>query len=180
MRAALVLLFTAFVVFLASTCAAQLQRGTEDTPAPITITPRDPVRVQTVHDSFRVPLPLRGYFVGSMVRMNQDTMTFVLGDGQPAVVHRDLIAGIETRVSHGSRGKHALIGAGIGMVFGATLGYATYDPNPDEWIIFTRSDTTFMSMVAFGVIGALIGTAVPAGEDWNAVPLDRVELKDHD
>jgi hypothetical protein len=124
-----------------------------------------------------VPLPLRGRFTGSMVGANQDTMTFVLDDGQPTVVHRDLIVGIETRVHHGSRGKHALIGAGLGMVFGAVFGYSTYDDSPDDFIVFSRSDTTFMGMVVFGAVGALVGSAVHAGDDWKDVPLDRVELK---
>jgi hypothetical protein len=161
------ILLTAALVFVPAAALAD--------ELPVAITPSDHVRVQTRHDPSRVPLPLRGQFVGSMVGMDRNTMTFVLEDGQPAVVHRDLIVGIETRV-HQSRGKHALIGAGVGMALGALIGYASYHDSQDEWVVFTRRDTTVMGMIAFGAIGALIGTVSEVGEDWKEVPLDRVEL----
>lgn len=176
MRAALSLFVTAFAVFQASICAAQ---GGAGGPGPIVITPADKVRIQTTYDPSRVPLPLRGQFVASVVGINQNTMTFVLGDGQPAVVHRDLIVGIQTSVDHGSRGKHALMGAGIGLLAGAMIGFAGGSDNPD-FMEFSRAEGAAIGAILLTPIGALIGTAVPAGQEWKAVPLDRVELSGND
>jgi len=176
MRAALSLFVTALVVVKASICAAQ---GGAGGPSPIVITPADKVRIQTTYDPSRVPLPLRGQFVASMVGMNPHTVTFVLNNGQPAVVHRDLIVGIQTSVDHGSRSKHALIGAGIGLMAGAILGFAGGSDDPD-FMEFSRAEGAAIGAILFTPICALIGTALPAGQEWKEVPLDRVELNSHD
>ena len=137
---------------------------------PVVVTPGDRVRIATVSDRDRVPMPLRGKFVGSITDFNSNNMTVVLEGGQPAIVHRDLIAGMETSVDRGSRGKHALIGAGLGLALGAALGAVS---GGDE--MFTAADTAAIFGILFTPIGAVFGALMPAGPTWKDVPLEQVE-----
>ena len=81
----------------------------------------------------------------------------------------------------GSRGKNALIGAGIGMLVSAVGAYNSElpdeceTPDPDQELCFTKSDAFVIGTVVIGVplavLGAVIGAATPPGERWEEVPL---------
>ena len=165
----------ALVLVGSSPAAAGIHRGpaTRDstsTPHPVVVTPADRVRIETVWDPARVPEPLRGKFVGSVAGLNHENLTVVLGNGQPAVVHRDLIKEFDVAGQHGPRWKHALIGAGIGAAFGALAGLSS---SPDAW--FSQGDLVLIGTILYTPIGAIIGAVLPAGETWKEVPLERVE-----
>ena len=177
MRAALVLLTSALVVVQASVCAAEIDRPPSDVvaPPPVLIHPSHLVRIRTVDDPSRVPLPLRRQFVGSIAGINQQSLTVVLPGGQPAVVHRDLIAEFETGVDRGSRGAHALMGAGVGLAVGIVLGLAA-----EEDAFFSTEDLMAMGMMLCAPAGAIVGALCPAGTSWNTVPLESVEVSSDD
>lgn len=177
MRAALVLFATSLVVVQASVCAAGIHRGpsTRDStstsaPHPVGISPGDRVRIETVWDPARVPEALRGKFAGSVAGMNHENLTVVLADGQPAVVHRDLIKQFDVASQHGPRWKHVLIGAGIGAAFGAMVGATS---SPDAWL--DQGDLIVIGSILWTPIGAMVGAVLPAGTTWKEVPLERVE-----
>ena len=177
MRAALVLFTTALVVVQASACAAEIDRPPSDVVAlpPVLIHPSHLVRIRTIDDPSRVPLPLRRQFAGSIAGINQQSLTVVLPGGQPAVVHRDLIAEFETGVDHGSRGAHALMGAGVGLVAGIVLGLAA-----EEDALFSTGELVATGMILCAPAGAIVGALFPAGTSWKTVPLESVEVSSHD
>ncbi len=177
MRAALSLFVTALVVVQASVCAAQIDRPPSNVvaPPPVLIHRDAPVRIRTIHDPARVPSQLRSQFVGSIADINQRSLTVVLPDGKPAVVHRDLVAEFETGVDHGSRTAHAMIGAGAAAVVGLLLGAAAED---DAFI--SQGEMMVGSAILCAPIGALIGAVCPAGKSWKSVPLENVEMNGHD
>lgn len=141
---------------------------------PVVIRPTDRVRIETVPVNERVPMPLRGKFVGSITDFNSDKLTVVLDGGPTAIVHRDLVAGLEVGVDRGSRGKHALIGTGVAILIGGALGFASGSDNPD-FMEFSRGEGALAGAILSAPIGALIGAAMPAGMSWKTVPLEQVE-----
>jgi len=167
----------ALVLIGSSPAAAGIHRGpaTRDSTAtahPIVISSVDRVRIETVWDPARVPGPLRGKFVGSVAGLNHENLTVVLSDGQPAIVHRDLVKQLEVASQHGPRWKHTLIGAGIGAAFGALAGLSS---EPDAWL--DQGDLVLIAAILYTPIGAIVGAALPAGTTWKEVPLERVEWK---
>jgi len=167
----------AVILIGSSPAAAGIHRGPatrapEFAPRGIVVTPADRVRIETVWDPARVPEPLRGKFVGSVAGLNHENLTVVLADGEPAVVHRDLVKQFDMASQHGPRWKHTLIGAGIGAFFGALAGAAS--SGGDTWIN-DAGELALIGAIFYTPIGALIGAAFPAGETWKKVPLERVE-----
>lgn len=156
--------------------AAGIQRGPATRDAsyvamPIVLTPADRVRIETVKDSDRVPVILRAQFSGSLVDFNHTSLTVAVDGEQPVIVHRDLVARFEIGVDHGSRWKHAAYGTLIGGLFGASLGLAATsgDHSADAGVL------AGIGAAVLGAVGLVIGTALPAGEDWNTVPIERVQ-----
>lgn len=141
------------------------------THSPVVITPADRVRIETTPDAVRVPDVLRGRFVGSIVGMNETTLTVIPDGGPSAVLPRDLVHRLELGIDHGSRSKHALIGALASGCIGAVLGLAAY--NGDE--LSTRSQDAAIGAAFFGAIGLAVGAVLPAGEHWRRLPLERIE-----
>lgn len=170
MRPALVSGLLAAAVVLA-------QKSTSAAPRPVVITPADHVRIQTVQDPERVPAPLRGKFVGSITDINASAVTVLMEGGQPAIVHRKLIAGIETNVDHGSRATHtfagALIGAAVGAAFFAVM--ASAEDDSDSFIQLKPQEVAPIGAIYGAPLGALIGVLLPAGKYWQSVPLEDVE-----
>jgi hypothetical protein len=140
MRAALALLIAALVVVQASTCAAGFHSG----------------------------LRLRDSSAPSPLVLSADQVW--IQPTEPATVHRDTIVGIKSNNLHDSVLKHALIGAGVGLVFGAIVGYACGDDTPDEFLELNRRDSTALGMAMFTPLGALIGMSVHTGKDWVETP----------
>ena len=152
----------ALVLIGSSPAAAAIHRGpaTRDSTAtahPIVISSVDRVRIETVWDPARVPGPLRGKFVGSVAGLNHENLTVVLSDGQPAIVHRDLVKQLEVASQHGPRWKHTLIGAGIGAGLAGGLAIASEtNDNPLE-----VKDSVAAGMVVLGAgLGALTGFVI--------------------
>jgi hypothetical protein len=149
------------------------------TPRPVVITPADRVRIQTVQDPGRVPGPLRGKFVGSITDVSAGTVTILMEGGQPAVVHRKLIAGLETKVDHGSRATHSFVGGLIGAAVGAAIFAiaASSDDDQESVIDLTPGEMAPIGAIYGLPLGLLIGALLPAGKSWRAVPLESVEWK---
>jgi hypothetical protein len=143
----------------------------------VILTPGERVRIGMTDDPDRIPDRLRGQFVGTVVGLNHDHLTVVLSDGTPAVIQRDLVTGIELGVDHGSRAKHALIGTGIGLLFGALVGFAQGDDPSGDLIAFSAEENAVMGMILFAPIGFMTGAVLPYGQSWkDPVSLDRVQL----
>lgn len=185
MRAVLLCAATAAIVLVQESARAdEIQRGPSTSrnasvgATPIVITSHDRVRIQLAGDPARLPAPLRGQFTGSVAGLNHENLTVVLGDGEPAVIHRDLVTQLELGSEHGPRWKHTLIGAGIGLALGAAMGYASGDDSrsPEELLVeFSRAESALFGMMLLTPIGALVGAVLPAGEGWREVPLENVE-----
>lgn len=79
------------------------------------------------------------------------------------------------RGHRGSRGVHALIGLGAGVVFGATAVYAGTAHSCDNGSSCEdiRAAAAVLSGITFGVLGAGIGALLPAGPKWVTVPVTK-------
>jgi hypothetical protein len=102
--------------------------------------------------------------------LNHENLTVVLANGEPAVVHRDLVKQFDVGTQHGPRWTHTLIGAGIGAAFGALAGLSS---SPDAW--FSQGELVAIGAILYTPVGAVIGAVLPAGETWKKVPLESVE-----
>jgi hypothetical protein len=143
----------------------------------VVIDPSDRVRVETVPDSVRVPELLRGKVVGSIDGINATSLTIVLDNGQPAVIHRDLVARMDLRIDKGSRWKHGAISA---LIFGATgaLLFASVSAGENQSLGEAEGSATAKGAALFASVGLLIGLLGPAGESWKPLPKDRVSLSE--
>ncbi|NIM49705.1 MAG: hypothetical protein GTN62_05615 [Gemmatimonadales bacterium] len=130
-----------------------------------------------------------GTFVGTITRLDSDSLALRTSEPSPVVVSLTSLAGLE--VSRG-RKSHPWEGATIGLVLGAAtgaiIGFALGDDPPcqksgwfacwGEWR-FTAEEYATMGAVVFGAIGILVGRKVGANietERWQQVPLDRLRV----
>ena len=115
--------------------------------------------------------------VGRLFAVNTDSLTLQIEkEKAPRVLPRAQITALAVSAGRRSRGRGALLGGCVGVVVGAVVGYAGGDdPNVNEGGL-TASENAVEGAGIFGAIGALIGLAVPPGERWREVPLDRVRV----
>jgi precorrin-6x reductase len=118
-----------------------------------------------------------GKHVGTLLVLDDQNVTLRVADRlNGVVVPRSDIARLAVSTGHGSRGKNALwgmlIGAGAGAVIGIAGG-ATGDSSEK-----TKSAVESGLVLAFlgAPVGGLLGAAIPPGERWKDVPLDRVRV----
>ena len=143
--------------------------------------PGDRVRVHTVSRSAK--------FVGTVTAVDETTITLEPdGDGQPTVLHREDITTLDVSAGKSSRGKHALIGAVIGGGLGAVMGFAVGDDpgshndtledaafkltRRTKFMPWSAADKALMLGVSFAVVGTVVGLVLPAGEQWQKVPMN--------
>ncbi len=111
-----------------------------------------------------VPSPPAGgpTVLGTLVEIERDAITILRkSDNDRIRIPRTAIARLELRKGH-TRGRNALIGAGIGAAIG--LGWAVVE--------HSRCKGEFLCGVEFGLpilttpAGALVGVAIPGNQRW--------------
>ena len=119
----------------------------------------------------------QGRLTGGLLAVDNERLTLQIeNEKTPRVLPRAEVTALAVSAGRRSRGRGALLGAGVGVVVGAVIGFAGGDdPNVDEGGL-TASENAVEGAGIFGAIGALIGLAIPPGERWKEVPLDRVRV----
>ncbi len=115
--------------------------------------------------------------LGTVVGLDERTVDVaVIGKGDAVVVPRSAISRIDVGCGRRSRGRNALIGAGIGLGMGALLGLAHGGDDPEMWIAYSAGEYALMFAALGAPAGALVGAAVPPRERWRELPLPAVQL----
>ncbi len=94
---------------------------------------------------------------GVLTAVTDAGLTLMRGD-KPIVIDRDQVAMAWRMVKKPAKGKHALIGTGVGAAVGAGIGAIKYSPQSDDSEIFIA-----MGMWLGAGIGALVGMGIGAG-----------------
>ena len=134
----------------------------EDTPQ---LEPGTRVRVESATAQERL--------VGRLLGLDEESLNLQVEDEEePRLLPREDITALAVSRGRRSRGWGALIGAGIGIAFGAAMGLGAWK-DADDYPGWMES-----AMRAFFLapIGALFGLAMPPGERWEDMPLDNVRL----
>jgi hypothetical protein len=119
----------------------------------------------------------QGRLVGGLLALDNERLTLqMVTEKAPRVFPRADVTALAVSAGRRSRGRGALLGAGVGAVVGAVIGFAGGDdPDVNEGGL-TASENAVEGAGIFGAMGALIGLALPPGERWKEVPLDRVRV----
>ena len=91
-------------------------------------------------------------------------------------IPRENIINLETRIEKSKKTKGALIGLGAGAVLGYFMGLAGGDDSSDEFFSYSAETKAAVGAVFFGLTGAIIGSAVSPGDQWQEIPDDKVHL----
>jgi hypothetical protein len=94
---------------------------------------------------------------GELTAVTDAGLTLTRGN-KPIVIDRDHVAMAWRMVKKPAKGKHALIGTGVGAAVGAGIGAIKYSPQSDDSEIFV-----YMGMWLGAGIGALVGMGMGAG-----------------
>jgi hypothetical protein len=92
---------------------------------------------------------------GEMIEASDTTLT-IDRDGKPFSIPRNEVRQVQVIEGKASKGKWALIGAGIGAAAGTGLGALKYDPNKDDYAIYIYMGT-FIGTGVGAVSGLLFG-----------------------
>ncbi len=92
----------------------------------------------------------------------------VAGHAEPVAVGRDEITRFRVSTGRSSRLVHALVGAAIGAIGG---GVAANRSGGQHY-----PGTTAAAAAAVALAGAGIGAALPAGERWSDLPVERLRV----
>ena len=91
-------------------------------------------------------------------------------------IPRENITNLEIRVQKSKKSKGALIGLGAGAALGVMSGLASGDDPDDQWFGMSSETKALWGAVVWGAIGAIIGSAVSPGDQWQEIPEDKVQL----
>jgi len=94
-------------------------------------------------------------FKGEMIEAS-DTALTIDRDGKPFSIPRNEVRQVTVIEGKASKGKWALIGAGVGAAAGTGLGAIKYDPNKDDYEIYIYMGT-FIGAGVGAVSGLLFG-----------------------
>ena len=92
---------------------------------------------------------------GEMIEAS-DTALTIDRDGKPFSIPRNEVRQVHVIEGKASKGKWALIGAGIGAAAGTGIGALKYDPNKDDYAIYIYMGT-FIGTGVGAVSGLLFG-----------------------
>lgn len=111
--------------------------------------------------------------VGRLLALDDKHLNLQVEDEkEPRIFSREDITALAVSGGRRSRGRGALIGAGVAVALGAVIGVASWHDADDY---SPNMLAMFLAYVA-APIGALIGLAIPPGERWKDVPLDTVQV----
>jgi hypothetical protein len=134
-----------------------------------TLRPGDRVRVHTANGSAE--------FVGTITAINETSIALERDrDGQSTLLHRKDITTLDVSVGTSSRGKHVLAGIAIGGGLGALIGLASGDDPESQFIAYSAGEKAVMLAIPLALAGTLIGLILPAGDQWQEVPMKHGEV----
>jgi hypothetical protein len=121
---------------------------------------------------------LKGVSVGQLIRVSirgggphegtlQDVSDDAIAISNGQTFRREEVLRVWMK-GHGSRLKHALIGAGIGAGAGLGVGAGIANATKGDFIALKDSDTLPICAAAFGMVGMGIGAALPS-HGWKEV-----------
>jgi hypothetical protein len=164
------LLSSGFLVMAVTVSAAAAKAESADGQGDVRVGSR--VRLALAEGSERDSAP-SGRLAGTVVRASADELWLKVNDGRTSVVPREAIERLEVSQGRRSRGRGALIGAGLAAAAGlATTAIWSATCGSDECQIGTGFGLFLYTPLAM-MTGAGIGAAVPPGERWQSVPDDR-------
>jgi hypothetical protein len=117
--------------------------------------------------------------VGSLLAIDERTLTLGIDERDPRIVPRARIEDLAVSAGRRSRGRGALYGAAIGAAAGALILLATGEDSDGDMIQLGSGVSAAAGVIVGAPVGALIGLAVPPGERWEKVPMDRVQVSVH-
>ena len=122
-----------------------------------------------------VPSLGRAPVVGRLQSLDSQSLTLVVeGQPSPVVLSRQDVTRFDLSRGRRSRGKGALIGLGIGTAVGALAGIIHGSDPPGTFLAFSAAEYATGFALLGASVGAVVGLAVPPGERWETLPLDRV------
>ena len=117
---------------------------------------------------------------GRALALDDTTLTLqITGQADSTLLRRGDITTLAVSSGRHSRGRGALIGAGVGAGAGIVIGLASGSDPKGSFLAFSAGDKALIGAILLAPIGALIGLAVPPGERWKEVQLDRIRLSVH-
>ena len=102
---------------------------------------------------------------GTVSALSDTAVTMQVGP-MTRIIPCDRIEHVSISRGKRSRGRGALIGAGLGAAVGVIVGFASGDDPEDEWFALEAKEKATVCGVVFGLAGALVGVVVPPGEKW--------------
>jgi hypothetical protein len=136
---------------------------------PPEVTPGTRVRISA-------PTVAKKHFVGTITAWDPENLTMTSDKG-PIVLPRGAVSRLELSRGRKSRGRKALLGAGIGAAAGALVGFAHGSDPPGSSIVAFDAGTYALTFGALGAAaGALIGVAITPGERWEELPPTRFRV----
>jgi hypothetical protein len=118
-----------------------------------------------------------GWQDGRLVRVDSESLVLETSAGVATTIPRDSIERLDRSLGRHSRGRGALIGAGIAAVVGvaSSLAYGA-SCEEEECTMGAAYGLLLYTPLAMGV-GAAIGALVPPGDRWKPVQNERVSLR---
>ena len=114
------------------------------------------------NQQIRVSLRARGTHKGALLEATDNTLT--IGNGK--TLSREDIQSVHVKCGH--RGKHVLIGAGIGAGAGLALGAGIDNSCGPKSIVCTGNRGKAIGAPLFALIGAGVGALLPGG-GWEEI-----------
>lgn len=115
--------------------------------------------------------------IGKALALDDTSLTLETeGGADTLLLRRDDVTSVATSAGRRSRGKSALMGAGVCAGVGLVVGLASGDDPKSSFISMTAPQKGLVLGILLAPVGALIGLALPPAERWHKVPLDRMHL----
>jgi hypothetical protein len=139
--------------------------GLAPSPAHAQARPGSTVRVTTTPGTAGDPGATGPVIRGKLVELDERSITILTaGESERVRIARGDIVRLELKKRGGGRGRHALIGAGIGAGIGLAAAVIEHSRCAGEFLCGVE----FFLPVLTAPLGALVGVAVPGREEWVA------------
>lgn len=145
------------------------------TPEPTAVSEGTRVRLKLSARDGHPGLP--GRLEGRIASVDREAITVDLNAYQRVTVPVRTVERVQVAAGRHSRGRGALIGAGIGaLVVGGISGIGLAACDKDSWeCVGPAAALVYVTPLAAGA-GAAIGALVPPGERWETVPRERLRF----
>ena len=128
---------------------------------------------------------------GALVSLDSTTITITSSEADDMVeipqgdfseadylieIPRENITYLEIRVQRSKKTKGTFIGLGAGAVLGYFGGLGGGDDPDDQWFGMSAETKAAVGAVFMGLTGAIVGSAVSPGDQYQEIPDDKVQL----